>query len=213
MGALVREYDGCLLLVDAVSSAGAMTIAMDDWGVDAVVSASQKALALPPGLAFAAVSERFVARARGLKDRGAYLDILKYEDFTAKNQSPTTPAISLLYALDRQMADVEQETLSARFARHDAMLAACSAWVDAKGTAIGLSHMTEAGVRSPSVSCIRTTGKTADVLAAMRKEGFELGGGQAEFTGNTFRVGHMGDHTVAGMTAMLAMLERVLPKR
>ena len=213
IGALTRQHEGCLLLVDAVSSAGAMKIAMDDWGVDAVVSASQKALALPPGLAFAAVSERFVARARGLKDRGAYLDILKYEDFTARNQSPTTPAISLLFALDRQMADIERETLTARFARHDAMLAACNAWVTATGAAIGLSHMARAPHRSPSVTCLRTSWKTADLLAAMRKEGFELGGGQGEFTANTFRVGHMGDHTIAGMTAMLDVLERVLRTR
>jgi aspartate aminotransferase-like enzyme len=213
IGALVRERGDCLLLVDAVSSAGAMTIETDAWGVDAVVSASQKALAIPPGLAFAAVSDRLVARARGLKDRGAYLDVLKYEDFTAKNQSPTTPAISLLFALDRQMADVKRETLNARYARHDAMLAACSAWVDAKGGPLGLTHMAKAAHRSSSVTCIKTTGKTADVLAAMRKEGFELGGGQGEFTQNTFRVGHMGDHTVAGMNAMLAVIERVLPKR
>jgi len=210
IGAVVREFDDCLLLVDAVSSAGAMKIAMDEWGVDAAVSASQKALALPPGLAFAGVSERFVARARGLKDRGVYLDVLKYEDFTAKNQSPTTPAISLLFALDRQMADVERETLAARYARHDAMLAACSKWVDEHGPALGLSPMAKAGNRSASVTCLKTTGKTADVLAAMRKEGFELGGGQGEFTANTFRVGHMGDHTVAGMTAMLRVLERAL---
>ena len=213
IAALVREHEGCLLLVDAVSSAGAMRIAMDDWGVDGVVSASQKALALPPGLAFAAVSARLVARAKGLTDRGTYLDVLRYEEFTAKHQSPTTPAISLLFALDRQLADVERETLATRFARHDSMLAACSAWVDEKGAALGLSHMTKAAHRSPSVTCIRTAGKTADVLVAMRELGFELGGGQGDFTGNTFRVGHMGDHTVPGMTAMLHVLERVLPKR
>ena len=213
IAALVRERPDCLLLVDAVSSAGAMPIAMDDWGVDAVVAASQKALALPPGLAFAAVSERFVARARGLTDRGAYLDVLKYEDFTARNQSPTTPAVSLLFALDRQMVDIGRETLAARFARHDAMLAACSAWVDGKGAGLGLSHMTTPTHRSASVTCLRTTRKTADVLAAMREEGFELGGGQGEFTANTFRVGHMGDHTVAGTTDMLNVLERVLQKR
>ena len=111
------------------------------------------------------------------------------------------------------MQDVERETLVGRFARHDAMLSACSAWVDHKGAALGLSHMAWASHRSPAVTCLKTTRKTADVLAAMRNEGYELGGGQAEFTGNTFRIGHMGDHTVAGMTAMLSVLERVLQKR
>jgi aspartate aminotransferase-like enzyme len=213
IGAIVRERPECLLLVDAVSSAGATRIATDEWGLDAVVSASQKSLALPPGLAFAAVSERFVARAKTLSDRGAYLDILKYEEFTAKHQSPTTPAISLLFALDRQMADVEKETVAGRFKRHDAMLAACSKWADAKAGALGLTPMVKPAHRSPSVTCFRTTWKTADLLAAMRAEGFELGGGQPPFTADTFRVGHMGDHSVAGVTAVLDVLERVLLKR
>lgn len=213
IAALVRQQSDCLLLVDAVSSAGGVRIAMDEWGLDAVVSASQKSLAMPPGLAFAAVSERFLARARGLKGRGAYLDILKYEDFSARNQSPTTPAISLLYALDRQMADIAQETLAARFARHAAMQAACAAWVDKAGVGLGLANMAKPGHRSPTVTCLRTSWKTADVLAAMRKEGFELGGGQAQFIENTFRIGHMGDHSVSGVTAMLSVLERVLQKR
>ncbi|HYC52948.1 MAG TPA: aminotransferase class V-fold PLP-dependent enzyme, partial [Gemmatimonadaceae bacterium] len=77
LGAIVKEQPGCMLLIDAVSSAGAAPIAMDEWGVDAVVSASQKALALPPGLAFAAVSDRLLERARGLGDRGVYLDVLR----------------------------------------------------------------------------------------------------------------------------------------
>lgn len=213
IGAIVREQADCLLLVDAVSSAGALPIELDHWGVDAAVSASQKALALPPGLAFAAVSERLVARARGVADRGAYLDVLRYEDFTARAQSPTTPAVSLLFALDRQMADVAKETLAGRYARHAAMAAACSAWVEEVGKGGGISLMARAGHRSPSVTCIRSEMKTADVLARMRGEGFELGGGQAEFTATTFRVGHMGDHTPAGVCAMLDVLARVLRAR
>ena len=209
---LVHERDDCLLLVDGVSSVGATATRFDELGIDACVTASQKSMALPPGLAFAAVSERFVARAKTLKDRGAYLDILKYEEFTAKHQSPTTPAISLLFALDRQMQDVEAETVSGRFARHDAMLKACTEWLEAKGPALGLSHMAKAAHRSPSVTCIRTTGKTADVLAAMRKQGFELGGGQPPFIADTFRVGHMGDHSVAGVMAALSTLESVLKR-
>src|SRR5438046_1503790 len=82
-------------------------VGLDDWGADAVVSASQRALALPPGLAFAAVSARFVDRAKSVKHRGTYLDVLRYEEFAGKAQSPTTPAVSLLFALDRQMADIE----------------------------------------------------------------------------------------------------------
>jgi aspartate aminotransferase-like enzyme len=206
----VKERPDCLLLVDAVSAAAAVPISMDAWGVDAVVSASQKALALPPGLAFAAVSDRFVARAKSLKDRGVYLDVIRYEEFAAKSQSPTTPAVSLLFALDRQLADIELETLEARFARHAVMVDACTSWVSrAEAAALGISLLARPGLYSPSVTCIRSE-NSGVILQRMREHGFELGGGQAPLTKSTFRIGHMGDHTVAGLEAMLAVLERVL---
>lgn len=207
---IVREHDDCLLLVDAVSSAGATPILMDSWGLDAVVSASQKALALPPGLGFAAVSGRFLERARTLEDRGTYLDVLRYEEFASKAQSPTTPAVSLLFALDKQLADIELETLPGRFARHANMAEVCTAWVDrAEASALGIAVLARPGRRSPSVTAIRHVKPTA-VLATMRAQGYDIGGGQAELKGNTFRIGHMGDHTVAGLEAMLDVLEGVL---
>jgi aspartate aminotransferase-like enzyme len=211
IGGVVREHDGCLLLVDAVSAAGATPIAMDSWGVDAVVSASQKALALPPGLAFAAVSERLVERAKGLTNRGVYFDVLKYEEIAKKSQSPTTPAVSLLFALDKQLADIELETLDRRYARHAKMAEVCTRWVArAEADHLGVSTLALEGHRSPSVTCIRTKEKTSSLLQRMREQGYELGGGQAELTQSTFRIGHMGDHTVAGLEAMLEVLERVL---
>ena len=104
---------------------------MDDWGLDAVVSASQKALALPPGLGFAAVSER-LRRARQDRRRtaGVYLDPLRYEEFTGKSQSPTTPAVSLLFALDQQLADIELETLDSAIRAPRGDGGACAAWVE-----------------------------------------------------------------------------------
>ena len=206
----IRKHSDCLVLVDAVSAAGATPIEMDTWGVDAVVAASQKALALPPGLAFAAVSERLVARAKTLKDRGVYLDVLKYEEFAGKFQSPTTPAVSLLFALDKQLADIERETLSARFARHLAMTAVCTAFISrAEAAGLGVSLLAGPGRYSPSVTCIRSD-RSGDILKGMREQGYELGGGQPPLAKTTFRIGHMGDHTVAGVEAMLGVLDRVL---
>jgi aspartate aminotransferase-like enzyme len=208
---IVNERPDCLLLVDAVSSAGATRLALDEWGLDAAVSASQKALALPPGLGFAAVSERFVARAKTLTGRGIYLDPIRYEEFAGKSQSPTTPAVSLIYALERQLEDVELETLEARFARHRLMAERCAEWVErAEDDHLGVSLLARAGHRSPSVTCIRTKERTSTVLQRMREQRFELGGGQAELTHTSFRIGHMGDHTVAGLEGMLDVLERVL---
>lgn len=207
---VVREQSDCLLMVDAVSSAGAVPVALDAWDAGAVVAASQKALALPPGLAFAAVSERFVARAKTLADRGIYLDVIRYEEFAGKAQSPTTPAVSLLFALDRQLADIEIETLERRFARHAAMRDVCTAWVErAESEALGISLIARRENRSPTVTCIGTQERVA-VLQRMREQGYELGGGQAPLTHTSFRIGHMGDHTVAGLESMLDVLESVL---
>jgi aspartate aminotransferase-like enzyme len=211
IAAIVREQRDCLFLVDAVSSAGGVPIAMDAWGVDAFVSASQKAIALPPGLAFAAVSERLVARAKTVADRGIYLDVMRYEEFAGKAQSPTTPAVSLLFALDRQLADIELETLARRFARHIAMRDVCTAWVSrAEAAALGVSLVARPKHRSPTVTCIHAGDNQAAILRRMREQGYELGGGQAPMAKTTFRIGHMGDHTVAGVEAMLDVLERVL---
>jgi aspartate aminotransferase-like enzyme len=207
---IVRENPDCFLLIDAVSAAGATPIAMDDWGADAVVSASQKALGLPPGLGFAAVSERFVVRAKTVKDRGVYLDVLRYEEFAGKFQSPTTPAVSLLFALDRQLEDIERETLAARFARHRAMLDVCTKWVArAETNGLGVSLLSKAGHFSPSVTAIRSE-RSPEILKAMRTQGYELGGGQPPLTKTMFRIGHMGDHSVKGMEVMLEVLHRVL---
>ena len=123
---------------------------------------------------------------------------------------PGTPAVSLLFALDKQLADIELETLQARFARHAKMAEVCAAWVDrAEAGVLGISVLARPGCRSPSVTAIRHVKPTA-VLATMREQGYELGGGQAELKGNTFRIGHMGDHTVGGLEAMLDVLEGVL---
>lgn len=207
---VVRNNSEALLLVDAVSAAGATPIEVDEWQLDAVVSASQKALGLPPGLAFAAVSERLVERARTVTDRGVYLDILRYEEFAKKSQSPTTPAVSLLFALDRQLADIEKETLASRYARHAAMTTATTQWI-ARAGADGrpVSLLTRAGLFSPSVTCIRSD-RSAEIRKHMREAGYELGGGQEPLTKTSFRIGHMGDHTVNGLRSMLDVLGEVL---
>jgi aspartate aminotransferase-like enzyme len=210
---LAREQDDCLVLVDSVSGAGGLPFQMDEWGVDAVVSASQKAVALPPGLGFAGVSQRLVDRAKKLGDRGTYLDVMRYEEFAGKHQSPTTPAIPLLFALDEQLAFIEKETLAARYERHRAMMAACAHWTrTAEEKGLGVSLVARSEVASPTVTAIRVKDNAA-ILGGMHARGYDLGGGQGEIVKTSFRVGHMGDHTVGGVSAMLGVLEEVLRLR
>lgn len=210
VAAIAREQDDCLVLVDGVSSVAATPCKLDEWGLDALVTASQKALAIPPGLAFAAASERLVARARQTGDRGTYLDLVHYEAKTPNGQSPSTPAVPQLFALDRQLADIEKETLDARFARHRAMSDHCLAWIDRVGDTLGVRLLARRDRRSPAVTGLISRAAPSAILKGMRDVGFTLGSGQPPVKDTTFRIGHMGDHTVAGLQAMLAVLEETL---
>jgi aspartate aminotransferase-like enzyme len=118
---LKEQNSEILILVDAVSSAGGVEIRTQEWGLDVVLTASQKCFALPPGLAFAAVSDLALERAAMVPTRGWYFDFLKYESALQRSLTPTTPPISLLFALDRQLDRMLAEGLAARFARHSSL--------------------------------------------------------------------------------------------
>ncbi|MDX1435766.1 MAG: aminotransferase class V-fold PLP-dependent enzyme, partial [Anaerolineales bacterium] len=117
-----------LVCVDAVSSLSGAKIEMDAWGLDMVLTSSQKCLALPPGLGLAAVSDRALARAESVPDRGWYFDFVRLEKHRIKDSTPATPAISLLYALDAQLERIFEEGLEARFDRHAALAARVQNW-------------------------------------------------------------------------------------
>jgi aspartate aminotransferase-like enzyme len=125
IAALAREH-GTASLVDSVTGIGATPVETDAWGLDVVLTGSQKALALPPGLAFAVASEAFIARASEVPGRGVYLDLVEFEAFAARHQTPNTPALPLLYALDAQLPRIAAEGIEGRWARHAAMAAAPS---------------------------------------------------------------------------------------
>jgi aspartate aminotransferase-like enzyme len=211
VGAVVREFDDVLLLVDGVTSVAGMSIEMDAWGVDFFCTGSQKALALPPGLSFAAVSTRLLERASTLPDRGYYLDVPVHEKFVAKWQSPVTPPVSLIYALDRQLADIEREGMETRAERHDAMARACHNWASSGDRGdLGVCIFAKSPLRSPTISCFTIARRTPSIVHRMREQGFIIGGGYGDLAGSTFRIGHMGDHTVGGIEEMLEVLDGVL---
>jgi aspartate aminotransferase-like enzyme len=110
-----------LILVDAVSSLAGAKIEMDAWGLDMVLTSSQKCLALPPGLALGAVSDRAMQKAESVENRGWYFDLLRMEKHRNKDSSPATPAMSLIFALELQLDRILAEGLENRFARHSAM--------------------------------------------------------------------------------------------
>ena len=200
-----------LLLVDGVTSVGGSLVDAEAWGLDFLLTGSQKAMALPPGLAFACASERMMARAATIPGRGHYFDLLEFEKFWRKHQTPTTPAVSLVYALVEQCRHLADEGVEARAARHLAMRDRCVTWVEERGTRWGMSLFAPEGCRSPTVTCIRVDGPVSapELVARLKARGWTIGGGYGSLKDTTIRIGHMGDHTVDGLNALLAELEGV----
>jgi aspartate aminotransferase-like enzyme len=203
---LARAHD-VLVLVDSVTGIAGAPVETDAWDLDVVLTGSQKALALPPGLAFAVVSERFLDRAKHSTARGRYFDVLEFEQYARKNQTPNTPAISLLYATLLQGEAIAREGIEARWARHAAMQQCTQAWLVRTREAVGVPMCIGAldGLRSPTVTAIALpAGIGGEALVkAVAERGFVIGGGYGKVKATSFRIGHMGDHTVEGLTRCL----------
>jgi predicted phosphoserine aminotransferase len=204
--------DEIMLLVDGVTSVGGARVDTERWALDFVLTGSQKALALPPGLAFGTASERMLARAATLPARGHYADLLEYDRHWANHQTPTTPAISLLYALREQLARIEAEGgIDAREARHDGMAARCVDWAESAGGGFGVEVLAPEGRRSPTVTTLRTGAhEPSGVVAELKRRGWVIGAGYGRLRESTIRIGHMGDHDEHGVEALLDELEEVL---
>lgn len=202
---LAHRY-GVMCLVDSVTGVAGMPLEFDAWGMDFVLTGSQKALALPPGLAFAVASAEYVERAKAASARGTYFDIVEFEKFVAKQQTPNTPAIPLLYALEAQLESIVTESIERRWARHEAMRVATEGWVAgcvARG--IGVAMFAPDGARSSTVSTITlpdgvTAGAIVKGVAARR---YTIGSGYGKVGERAFRIGHMGDHTVETLRGCL----------
>jgi aspartate aminotransferase-like enzyme len=202
IAAAVRaNYPDTLIFVDAVSGFGGVKIPFDEWALDICLASAQKALAVPPGLAVAAVSDRTLTRAKTVKGRGWYLDFLNLEKYLQRSTTPATPAISLMRALDVQLARIMAEGPENRFERHAALAARTRQWaIDNE-----FSLYAQAGYESPTVTNIANT-REVNVSAMLKRlivEGFELSNGYGDLKGKAFRIAHMGDLTQAELEMML----------
>lgn len=202
LAVLAHAY-GAALLVDSVTGIAAAPVETDDWEIDFILTGSQKALALPPGLAFGVASERFIAQASLGTARGLYFDLVEFEQYVRKNQTPNTPALSLLYATAVQCEAIAQETIEARWQRHTDMAARTHEWVAelARDTKLPFTVVAPPGHRSPTVTAVRIPPMlTGDGIArAVAERGFVIGAGYGQLKTHTFRIGHMGDHTLTGL--------------
>jgi len=209
--AQLAHRHGALALVDSVSGAGGAELMVDAWQLDFLLTGSQKALALPAGLAFAVASSEYMERARTATNRGFYFDILQYDKYAEKNQTPSTPATSLLYALEAQMGDIGREGIERRWERHLQMQEATINWVTEVSSRRGvdLGIIAPQGSRSPTVTVISLPEglRGPEVTEAIKAKGLTIGGGYGQLKDSTIRIGHMGDHTVEGIRRCLQITE------
>lgn len=202
IGEVVRQYEDTFFLVDTVSGLAGIEFYTDDWGIDVALSSSQKAFALPPGLAFAAVSDRVLERAKEIPHRGYYFDFIALEKAIAKNSTPSTPPVSIMYAADQQLGDILEEGLENRWARHQQLRDTTHTWALENG--FGL--FAEEGYRSNTITAVdnRQRGIDVNAMAAyMDGIGFSMDKGYGKIKGDTFRIGHMGDMTAEFLQEVL----------
>ncbi|MDR9458944.1 MAG: alanine--glyoxylate aminotransferase family protein [Dehalococcoidia bacterium] len=210
ISAVVREYDK-LLIVDAISSLGAINLPVDRWGCDVVVTGSQKAWMSPPGLAMVSVSERaWKAHAKAKMPR-FYWDFTKFKKSLDKLQTPFTPAVSMFYALDTALELFQREGLQNIFTRH----ARIAAKTRDEVKSLGLSLFADERYASNAVTAIKATkGLDSKLLLKILREEYDtvLAGGQQRLDGQIFRIGHVGYVSEQDIDAVVTALKAALPK-
>ncbi len=213
IASVVGEREETLLLVDSVTGVPGLETKTDEWELDFILTGSQKALALPPGLAFGVASDEMMDRSKDAPHRGWYFALDRLMSELVRNQTPATPAVSLLYALDVQLSRIAEEGIENRWQRHLAMQERTIEWIEEmKEAGVGIDALAVEGHRSPTVTAVSMPegdGASATV-AEMADRGWVIGGGYGKLTESTIRIGHMGDHTVDELDLLLEQLGDVL---
>lgn len=187
---LARDH-GALSVIDAISSLGGYAIPVDRWGVDVCITGSQKCIAAPPGLALLSVSKRALDFLKSSPPKTRYFEIPRYVEYGARGETPFTPALPLIYALDEALSELLEEGFSARVSRHDHMSAKI---YDGLAT-LGLGPVAEKSVRSKTVIASYYPQGVDDAKfrkALAHDKGVVIAGGFGPFAGKVFRVGCMG---------------------
>ena len=208
---VLKQHPDTLLFVDTVSGFLGTELRVDDWGIDIALTSSQKAFALPPGIAFAAVSDRLLERAETIPQRGYYFDFLTLEKSLLKNNTPSTPPVALMFAADVQMDAIMTEGIEARWARHRQLRDAAHEW--ALGRGFGL--YAQEGYRSDTVTTVSNTlGIDVNALGDFMEceIGIAIDKGYGKIKGKTFRLPHMGDISMDMLREVLDGMDAFMAK-
>ena len=209
IGAAVKKaHPNIMFVVDAVSSAGGDLLEPDKLMTDVLFTSTQKCFALPPGLAIGIVSPEAIQRAREVPGRGHYTDLIAVTDYYAKNkQNPTTPNISLLYALDFQLNRMLAETAQKRYERHVTMAEYTRKWAGEHK----IEPFPEKGYESVTVSTLKNSlnKNVGDLNKELGKRGYQIATGYGKVKDTTFRIGHMGDWMPDDIKGLLWHIEEI----
>lgn len=208
---VLKDFPDVISIVDMVSSFTAYPLKKDELGIDVLITGSQKALALPPGMALMSVSEKAFAKAETVEGRGYYFDFIEFKKNHEKGMTPSTPVIPLIYALKSKIEDIEAEGLDARYARHEKLNGLVHEWVKKHG----FEFFAEEGYRSKSLTCVKNN-LEIDVAGLNKalKEKYKcvIDGGYGKIKGKSFRISNMGDETEETISQLLAQLDELLPQ-
>ena len=208
IGGVLRECDGTLLVVDAITGIGVFDMPMDQWGLDVVISGSQKALMLPPGLAFAALSEKAWKSVERSNLPKYYFDFKRELKAIQKNQSAYTPAISLMVGLREALRLIQQEGLAQVFRRHERLARATRAAVKALGLDLFAPE-----APSPALTAVKVP-EGIDGLKLQElffeRFGITVAEGQDRAKGKIIRIAHLGYYDRLDMVMVISALEMLL---
>ncbi len=212
---VMKKYPDVIWCVDAVSSAAGSKIETDKLGIDILVTSTQKALALPPGLAICSMTQKAYERTAQVENRGLYFDLRTLWDFIDKKnyQYTSTPALSIMYALDKQLQHiVEEEGIENRFARHEQMAEYVRAWADEY-----FRVYPNRKYLSKTLTVIDSHLKGCDQVIsipelnkALAEHNMQLGNGYGGLKDKTFRIAHMGELTMDDMKEVTSTIVDVL---
>ena len=204
----VKEHGEALMIVDAVTSLGAVNIPIDAWGIDVVASGSQKGYMIPPGLGFVSVSPKAWEAYKTAKLPRFYLDLGAYKKAAAKNSNPFTPPVNLVVALQVALRMMQKEGLESIFARHQRLMRATRDAV--KALSLPLFAPDEAA--SPAITAVAPVSVESEQIRSVMKKRFDiaLAGGQDDFKGKIFRIGHLGFVSDRDILAAIGALEATL---
>ena len=206
---VVKKYPKVLWMVDAVSSLGGVKLEIDLLGIDVCISSSQKALALPPGLALASISEKAEERLKKIGHKGFYLDLLTLCEYIDKrnNQYSCTPSLSHMFALDFQLDRIFKEGLENRFIRHIEIAEYTINWANHF-----FKVYTKPGFESLTVTCLENTRQinVGELNKALQLKNMVLSNGYGQLKDKTFRIGHMGELTIDDMIELTEAIEEIL---